>query len=68
MRILRGRIETFPFLGLRSVCTQTDISTFSQVLTHDAVQPLVARAFVENPDHSHLFEASPLSAIMSASS
>jgi hypothetical protein len=42
-------------LGLR-------VTAVSQVPTHDAVQPAVARAFVENPDHSHLFGASPQSA------
>jgi hypothetical protein len=51
--ILRGRMETFPYLGLRPVCPQTDISRFA------GSNSRCLRAFVENPDHSHPFEASP---------
>jgi hypothetical protein len=35
--ILRGRMETVPYLGLRPVCRQA--SAVSQVLTHDACMP-----------------------------
>ena len=56
MRILRGRMEMFPFLGLRPVCPQTGISRFAGSNSRRL------RAFVEYPDHSHLFEASLFSA------
>jgi hypothetical protein len=49
MRILRGRVGTFPFLGL----------PISRLAGSNSRR---LRAFVENPDHSHLFEVSPLSA------
>jgi hypothetical protein len=54
--ILRGRMETFPFLGLRPVCPQTGISHFAGSNSRRL------HAFVENPDHSHPFEVSPQSA------
>jgi len=50
MRILRGRMGTSPFLGLR--VTAVFAGSNSRRL----------RAFVENPDHSHPLEVSLLSA------
>ena len=43
-------------LGLRSVCPRTGISRFAGSNSRRL------RAFVENPDLGHLFEASPLAA------
>ena len=47
--ILRGRVETFPCLGL----------PISRLAGSNSRR---LRAFVEHPDHSHLLEESPLSA------
>jgi hypothetical protein len=47
IRILRGRVEAFPFFG--PACYSRFAGSNSRRL----------RVFVENPDHSHPFEASP---------